>query len=127
MLTVHSMNAIAISIEEASQQNDYDLIVNNLILERFGEVQEDRGNYKLLQKFSDQSYTFSYGVENTGKKPLEITLDCNTSKSMSFSEPSGRVVKIVEPGTLMFLMHAEASPGAEEFAKGAEISHKELY
>lgn len=53
MLTVHSMNEIAIQIEEANSQLDYDFIVNNLIIERFGEVMEDKGKYKLLSKFSD--------------------------------------------------------------------------
>lgn len=46
---------------------------------------------------------------------------------MVFSEPTGRITKVVEPGAIEFLMHAEATPGAEEFARGAQCSYKEVY
>lgn len=80
----------------------------------------------MLFKFSDQSYTFSYGIENTGKRPLEVTVDCNTSRNMIYSEPGGKITKVVEPGNLEFMMHAEAAPGAEEFARGVVVNYREL-
>lgn len=128
MLTIHSMKPIAIQIEEASARKDYDDLVNKMIVERFGEEMEAKPNvYRLLSKFSEQSYTFSYGVENLGHKALEMTIDCTTSTNMVFSEPSGKVTKIIEPGTIEFMMHAEAAPGAEEFARGAQCLFKEVY
>ena len=45
---------------------------------------------------------------------------------MVFSEISGKVTKIVQPGQLEFMMHAEATPGAEEFARGAQCTYKEI-
>jgi hypothetical protein len=45
---------------------------------------------------------------------------------MLYSEDGGKVVKIVEPGCLEFMMHAEAAPGAEEFARGVVCSYKEV-
>lgn len=58
---------------------------------------------------------------------MEVTLDCNTSTNMVFSEPNGKVTKIIDPKTLEFMMHAEAAPGAEEFARGAQVIFKEVY
>ena len=46
---------------------------------------------------------------------------------MVYSETNGKVTKIIEPGTLEFMMHAEAAPGAEEFARGAQVIYKEIY
>ena len=46
---------------------------------------------------------------------------------MVFSEPSGKISKVLEPGAIEFFMHAEATPGAEEFARGATCLAKEAY
>jgi hypothetical protein len=46
---------------------------------------------------------------------------------MVFSEPSGKITKILEPGAIEFFMHAEATPGADEFARGAQCTYKEVY
>jgi hypothetical protein len=128
MLTIHSMKPIAIQIEEATTRKDYDDLVNKMILENFGEELESKPNvYRLLSKFSDQSYTFSYGIENLGHKALEITLDCTSSRNMVFSEANGKITKVIEPGCIEFMMHAEAAPGAEEFARGAQCIYKEVY
>jgi hypothetical protein len=98
MLTIHSLKPIAIQIEEATLKKDYDELVNRIILERFGEELESKPSaYRLLNKFSEQSYTFSYGVENTGARAIKVTLDCNSSRNMVFSEASGKIVKVVEP------------------------------
>jgi hypothetical protein len=128
MLTMHSINSVAIQIEEASIKKDYDELVNKMIIERFGEELESKPNaYRLLHKFYESSYTFSYAIENIGSRAIEITLDCNTSRNMIFSEPSGKVTKVVEPGNIEFFMHAEATPGAEEFARGAQCTFREVY
>lgn len=120
MLTIHSIKSIAIQIEEASSKKDYDDLVNKMIVERFGEELESKeGAYRLLHKFYEASYTFSYAVENLGNRTLEVTLDCTSSRNMVYSEPSGKITKLVEPGAIEFFMHAEAAPGAEEFARGA--------
>lgn len=66
-------------------------------------------------------------MENIGQKALEVTLDCTSSKNMVFSEQSGKITKVVEPGAIEFMMHAEATPGAEEFARGAQCIYKEIY
>lgn len=58
---------------------------------------------------------------------MEITLDCNSSRNMVFSETSGKITKIIEPGAIEFFMHAEAAPGAEEFARGALCVYREAY
>ena len=97
-----------------------------MILQSFGEVLEQKANYKLLYKFSDQSYTFSYGIENTGRRAIEMSLDCNSSKNMVYSEANGKITKTIEAGAVEFMMHAEASPGAEEFARGAGCTFKEI-
>ena len=46
---------------------------------------------------------------------------------MVFSEASGKITKVVEPGQIEFLMHAEATPGADEFARGSVCTYKEVY
>ena len=46
---------------------------------------------------------------------------------MVFSEPNGKITKVIEPGAIEFMMHAEAAPGAEEFARGAQCLYKEVY
>ena len=54
MLTIHSIQPIAIQIEEATPQKDYDDVVNKTIVERFGEEMEQKeGVYRLLAKFSE--------------------------------------------------------------------------
>jgi len=45
---------------------------------------------------------------------------------MLYSEQGGKVTRVVEPGALEFMMHAEAAPGAEEFARGVVCSYKEV-
>ncbi len=55
-----------------------------------------------------------------------MSLDCTSSKNMVYSEPGGKVKKVIEPGVLEFLMHAEAAPGAEEFARGAVCTFREV-
>jgi hypothetical protein len=99
MLTAHSMNPISIHVEEATVKKDYDELVNKMILEKFAEEMDSKaGVYKLLSKFSEQSYTFSYGVENLSSKAIEFTVDCNTSRNMIFSENGGKITKIIEAG-----------------------------
>ena len=128
MLTIHSTKRIAIAIEEATPRNDFDDLVNKMILEKYGEELETKaGFYRLVSKFSEQSYTFSYGIENIGSKALEITLDCNSSRNMIFTEPTGKITKLIEAGLFEFMMHAEAQPGAEEFARGVQCVFKEIY
>ena len=46
---------------------------------------------------------------------------------MVFSEPMGKMRKVIMPGALEFMMHAEAEPGAEEFARGAICTYKEVW
>jgi hypothetical protein len=46
---------------------------------------------------------------------------------MIYSEASGKITKVIEPGAIEFMMHAEATPGAEEFARGAQCTYKEVY
>lgn len=54
MLTIHSLKPIEIQIEEASPKKDYDVFVNKIILEKFGEQLEERPNvYRLLNKFCE--------------------------------------------------------------------------
>jgi hypothetical protein len=54
MLTIHSLNRISLSIEEATPRSDYDDLVNKMILEKFGEEMESKaGVYRLLSKFSE--------------------------------------------------------------------------
>jgi hypothetical protein len=84
-------------------------------------------NCRYLYVLFRPSYTFSYAVENTSNRTIEMTLDCNSSRNMVFSEPSGIVKKIIEPGKVEFFMHAEAAPGAEEFARGATCNYREIY
>ena len=128
MLTIHSGQPISIQIEEANPKKDYDNLVHKMILERFGEELESRPSvYRVLNKFSEQSYTFTYGIENIGQRAIEVTLDCTSSRNMVFSETSGKVTKVVEPGQFEFFMHAEAAPGAEEFARGSQCFYKEVY
>lgn len=109
MLTMHSVKTVSLSIEETNSRNDFDDLVNKMVLEKFGEELETKaGVYKLICKFSEQSYTFSYGIENIGSKAIEITLDCKSSRNMIFTEPSGKITKLIEPGAFEFMMHAEA-------------------
>jgi hypothetical protein len=97
-------------------------------VERFGEeIERSNGVFRVLQKFNEQSYTFSYGIENLGGRAIEVTLDCNSSRNMVFSEPTGKISKVVEPGQIVFFMHAEAAPGAEEFARGSSCTFREVY
>lgn len=56
-----------------------------------------------------------------------MTVDCTSSRNMVFSEKGGKITKMVEPGQIEFMIHSEAAPGAEEFAKGAQCLFKEAY
>lgn len=126
VITAHSLDPININICETNVQNDLDDITNRLVLQNFGEVLEQKPNvYRLLCKYHPISYTFSFGMENLSDGPLELRLDCNQSRNMLYSEPDGKMVKIVEPGKLEFFMHSEAAPGAEEFARGVTCSYKQ--
>ena len=46
---------------------------------------------------------------------------------MVFSEAGGVISKTVQPGEIVFFIHAEAAPGAEEFARGSTCYIKEAY
>lgn len=61
MLTIHSMKAIAVQIEEASTKKEYDELVSKMIVERFGEeLEAKQGVYKLLFKFAEYSYSLTH-------------------------------------------------------------------
>ena len=46
---------------------------------------------------------------------------------MIFSDGTGKITKLIDPHTIEFMLHAEAAPGAEEFARGAQVIFKEIY
>ena len=46
---------------------------------------------------------------------------------MIYSDVSGKVRKLIEPNQIEFFLHAEAAPGAEEFAKACQCYYKEAY
>jgi len=53
MLTIHTLKEISIQIIEATAKEDYDDLVNKMILQNFGEELESKKEYKLLFKFSE--------------------------------------------------------------------------
>jgi len=46
---------------------------------------------------------------------------------MLFSELNGKYTKMIDAGALEFIMHAEASPDAEEIARVAKVLYREVY
>ena len=44
-----------------------------------------------------------------------------------FSELNGKFTKMIDGGAMEFLMHAEASPDAEEIARVAKVIYREVY
>jgi len=124
---VHSALPIKLNVEECDVKKDYDYMVNQMILQNWGEEFEQTDSYRVVSKFYEPSYSFAFGILNLSGMELEFTLDCTTSKNMVFSDPAGQVTKLIEPGELAFMMHSEAAPGCEEFARGVECSFKQLY
>jgi hypothetical protein len=60
-------------------------------------------------------------------RPCEFTLDLSSSRNLLFSEPHGKATRVISPGSTDFMMHAEAMPSAEEIARVAKVSFKEIY
>ena len=56
-----------------------------------------------------------------------MTLDLSQSRNLLFSEPGGCVNKMIEPGQIEFMLHAEAEPEAEEVARVAKVIYREAY
>lgn len=127
MLTVHSSDFVSLTVDELSPESggfkhveDLEDTVNRLVIEKFGTEAEKVPNiYSLRVKKHDLSYTFSYGIFNQYKEPLAFTLDSTKSENMVFSEPGGKITKLVKPSEFVFFQHVEALEGAEEFALGS--------
>ena len=49
------------------------------------------------------------------------------SRNLLFSEQNGKYTKMIDGGALEFIMHAEASPDAEEIARVAKVIYREVY
>ena len=118
MFTIHSLEKITINMVPQVQEIDLEKFVNLEILNKFGEVFLEGSDYKVLTKFFETSYTFAFGLTNTSKKPKKFLIDCSTSTFMIYSEPGGKIEKIIQPGETAFMMHSEAAPGAETFTRG---------
>jgi hypothetical protein len=125
MITMHSMDPISIQIgpEKGISQN-----ACVMIGEQCGTVVERReGQYCLRQKLYTGSYSISFTLENLSHRTCEFTLDLSGSRNLLFSESQGKVTKMIGPGSSEFMLHAEAMPGAEEVARVAKVTCKELY
>ena len=49
------------------------------------------------------------------------------SRNLLFSEQNGKYTKMIDGGALEFIIHAEASPDAEEIARVAKVIYREVY
>jgi len=97
VLTVHSSYPVKLGVEDTSKGDhrhlaDLEETVNRIIIQNFGKVIEHVANiYSLHMKQHEQSYTFSYGIQNHSKEPMVFQLDCSKSQGMAFSEKAGKV------------------------------------
>ena len=72
---------------------------------------------------SKASQSFTYGVRNESDKPLEVTLDLSASDNLVYSTKGPLVKKVVKPGEIQFMMHAQSGVG--NFEKIVKHSAKE--
>ena len=127
VMTVQSLNLISLSYEEANLHDDYEDLVNRMVIQQFGEEKERTDRYSVMVKSDMQSYTFQYGIKNIDKVSLQITLDCGKkSSNCVFSDDNGSVTKILQPGEFAFYMHVEAAPDADEFNIGHDVLYEEV-
>lgn len=83
--------------------------------------------YFVFYSFSESVYSYSYCVINTGKDPIEITVDLKSqSKNMLTTPSQGTVTRQIKPGQMSFLMHTVADPKFESFSKKCIVHCKGL-
>ena len=125
MVSMQSMDPVAVRI---GTERGEDALVSVMVNQAAGTVVEGKdGEYCLRQKFYPSSYSFTFTIENLSPRTCEFTLDLSGSRNLLFSEPLGKVTKLISPGSSDFMMHAEATPGAEEIARVAKVTYKEFY
>jgi hypothetical protein len=125
MVSMQSMEPVAVRI---GNERGEERVVSVLVTENEGTVVERKeGEYCLRQKFYPNSYSFTFTIENLSPRTSEFTLDLAASRNLLFSEPLGKVTKLISPGSSDFMMHGEATTGAEEIARVAKVTYKEFY
>lgn len=60
---------------------------------------------------SQATQTYSFGVKNESAAPIEVTLDIGASENLVASVKGTAVKKVVKPGEMQFMMHAQAGVG----------------
>jgi len=91
-------------------------------------VESRDGVYCLRQRFYPSSYSFTFTLENlSATRSYEFTLDLSGSRNLLFSEPQGKVTRLIKQGSADFMLHAEAMPAAEEIARVAKVTYREIY
>jgi hypothetical protein len=121
MVSMQSMEPVAVRI---GNERGEDKVVSVMVNETEGMVVEKKeAEYCIRQKFYPTSYSFTFTIENLLPRTCEFTLDLSASRNLLFSEPLGKVTKLISPGSSDFMMHAEAMPGAEEIARVAKVTY----
>ena len=119
------MDPVAVKI---GTERGEERVVSVMVNENDGTIVERKeGEYCLRQKFYPSSSSFTFTIENLSPRTCDFTLDLSASRNLLFSEPLGKVTKLISPGSSDFMMHAEATAGAEEIARVAKVTYKEFY
>ena len=67
-------------------------------------------------------YAYSYSAINTSDRPIEISINLiDKSKNMMFVPKAGKVIKVIQPGAMEFLMHSISDPTCESFGKKCSV------
>lgn len=72
VLTIHSDTELPVTVQDATQ-TDLDTRTTLLIIEKFGqELKKSKSGYRLLYTFSDKVSGFTYAIQNTKNRKLNI-------------------------------------------------------
>ena len=102
---------------------DIDGRTTEMILNTYGQTEAQGEGYKILSLFSPNAYSYTFGVQNTSEKNLEVTLDLSSSDNMVFSSKGPIIKKNTKTGEMEPLMSIQAGFG--NFNKVVRHSAKE--
>lgn len=114
-ITIHSKplegtDKVEVKIRDAIG-TDVDNTTNRLILEQYGKDIERGDGFRIIEKENDQAYSWSLGVSNESDHPIVIKLDMRESENMQYSTRGSHNKKLLQPGEIWHMMHAQAGFG----------------
>eukprot|EP00347_Sterkiella_histriomuscorum_P008050 403346565 len=107
-----------------SMGTDMDSKVTEMNLAQYGIEEASSDQYQVISLFSPGSNSYTFGIRNIKDFSIEVMLDLSFSENMTFSSKGPIVKKVVKPGQIQFMMHAQAGYG--NYSKVVKHSSKEI-